>query len=298
MFLKAAGPALVKRVAEILQKQGIPLMPLKGVLLQKLVYGEQTFRPISDVDILVPEAQFPEACRALRREGFTEEHWELGGWQVTLRDPTGPPLGVDLHRRIARTSRARLSPEGMFQRGVRDAHVFGVPVTLPCPEDLFAHLLLHATLHWLKQSSLHRPQDFEWTAGALALDVDRCARHLSEQGLLIHARLMLPLIAAEASGDFIGKLALRLPSPASARASTWLVRALAARYPQPGHLGRRLAGLALAPSLAKAITAAIRDRIRRANADAHTSGNRQASGSYGPEVGPTPTRLEKDRDGH
>src|SRR4051794_12798967 len=73
MFLKAAGPALVKRVAEILQKQGIPLMPLKGVLLRKLVYGEQSFRPIADVDILVPEAQFPDACRALRREGFTDE---------------------------------------------------------------------------------------------------------------------------------------------------------------------------------------------------------------------------------
>ena len=103
MFLKAAGPALVKRVAEILHRRRIPVMPVKGVLLQRLVYGERSFRPIADVDILVPEPQFGAARAALRDSGFTDERWELGGWQVTLRDPAGPPLGVDLHRRLTRT---------------------------------------------------------------------------------------------------------------------------------------------------------------------------------------------------
>ena len=264
MFLKAAGPALVKRVAEILQRQGIPVMPLKGVLLQKLVYGEQVFRPITDVDILVPEARFADACVALRREGFVEDHWEVGGWQVTLRNPAGPPLGIDLHRRLTRTTRAHLTSAGMFQRGGLDEQLFGTPVVLPCAEDLFAHLLLHATLHWLRVGQLHRTRDFEAVAGALALDAERCARHLTEQGLVAHARLMLPLLAAEAGGEFVPALARCLPSPPRARASSWLVRALAARYPRSGHIARRLAGLVLAPSLSSALLTAVRDRLGRA----------------------------------
>lgn len=263
MFLKAAGPALVKRVAEVLYRRRIPVMPVKGVLLQKLVYGEQSFRPIADVDILVPEPQFGAALAALRDTGFTQERWELGGWQVTLRDPAGPPLGVDLHRRLTRTSRSRLSVAGMFQRGKMDAQLFGAPVILPSAEDLFAHLLLHGTLHWLNLGRLHRPQDFEAVGHELAIDVARCARHLTDQGLLPHACLMLPLITRDAGGAFVEMLASRLPlAPPRTRAATWMVRALAARYPRPGHPARRLAGLALAPSLSGAIATAIRDRMR------------------------------------
>jgi hypothetical protein len=235
-------------------------MPLKGVLLQKLVYRDESFRPIVDVDLLVPEARFFEAYAELRGAGFTDERWELGRWQVTLRNPTGPPLGVDLHRRLARTSRARLTAAGMFQRGTIDTQLFGAPVVLPCPDDLFAHLLLHATLHWLNLGRLHRPRDFEEVARALALDPERCAKHLADQGLLTHALLMLPMIAAETGGPFVEALITRLPRTARERVATWLVRELTARF-DAGHPARRLAGLALAPSISSALTSAALDRF-------------------------------------
>jgi hypothetical protein len=149
----------------------------------------------------------------------------------------------------------------MFQRGVADSGLFGAPVVLPSPEDLFAHLLLHATLHWLNRARLHRPEDFEAVSRALALDVERSARHLVEQGLLTHARLILPLVAAQTGGTFVPDLARRMPDLTRARVSAWVVRALVAGYPHPGHAGRRLAGLALAPSLSGAIATAIRDRL-------------------------------------
>lgn len=150
----------------------------------------------------------------------------------------------------------------MFRRGQTNAELFGAPVILPSSEDLFAHLLLHATLHWLNLGRLHRPQDFESVGQALTLNVDQCARHLSEQGLLPHAWLMLPLITHDAGGEFVDALASRLSAPPRARAATWLVRTLAARYPRPGHAARRLAGLALAPSLSSALATALRDRMR------------------------------------
>jgi hypothetical protein len=235
-------------------------MPLKGVLLQKLVYREESFRPITDVDLLVPEQQFFDACAELRDAGFTDERWEVGRWQVTLRNPAGPPLGVDLHRRLTRTSRARLSSAGMFRRGTIDTQLFGAPIVLPCPDDLFAHLLLHATLHWLSLGTLHRTGDFEAVARALAIDPDRCARHLADQGLLPHALLMLPLIAGDAGGPFVEELRARLPATARARAAAALARALTARF-AAGHPARRLAGLALVPSISSALASAALDRF-------------------------------------
>jgi hypothetical protein len=239
-------------------------MPVKGVLLQRLVYGEQTLRPIADVDLLVPENRFLEACAMLRREGFTDQHWEIGRWQATLRNPDGPPLGVDLHRRLTRTSRSRLTAAGMFERGRLDEILFGALVVVPCHEDIVAHLVLHAALHWINVGTLHRPEDFESVGGVLALDADRCASHLARHGLLAHARLILPLVAAKTGGAFVRDLMQRLPAPPRARASSWLVRALVARYPRPGSAARRFAGFVLAPSLTQAVTSAIRDRISRA----------------------------------
>ncbi len=259
MFLRAAGPTLVKHVAEILGQRGIPVMPLKGVLLQKLVYGDRSFRPIVDVDLLVPEARFFEACALLGANGFTDQQWPPGEWQVTLKNPRGMPLGIDLHRRLARTSRTRLTPAAMFARGARDTRLFGAPVVLPSNEDLLAHLLLHATLHWINRGTLHRPGDFEALASVRVMDAGRCAQHLRDQGMNAHALLLLPMIAAEVEGPFIPALLRQLEPDARARIVGGLVRALTRRFP-PGAPGRRLAGLALAPSIAGALLGALRDR--------------------------------------
>lgn len=258
-FLRAAGPLLVKRIVEILEPRGIPVMPLKGVLLQKLVYGDRTFRPIVDVDLLVPDARFFEAYALLRANGFTQERWEPGEWQVTLKNPRGVPLGIDLHRRLTRTSRARLTPAAMFARGTRDTGLFDAPVVLPSNEDLLAHLLLHATLHWIKRGNLHRPGDFEALASVRVMDAGRCARHLREQGMIAHASLMLPMIAAQTKGPLVPALLQQLDCGPRGRIVVGFIRALTRRFP-PGAPARRLAGATLAPSISGAVLDALRDR--------------------------------------
>jgi hypothetical protein len=262
MFLMAAGPALVKRVAEILGAHRIPVMPLKGVLLQRLVYGEKSYRPISDVDLLVPEPRFLDAHAALRAAGFTEERWEDGHWQVTMRNPEGPPLGVDLHRRLSRTSRSHLTPAGLFERGTSDARLFDTSVAIPCGQDLLAHLLLHATLDWLNLGKLHRARDFQTVGEALSLNPGLCVEHLKRQGLVVHALLMLPAIAQEAGGSFVKELTAAVARAASVGAScrAFVIQAIAARF-EPGHPARRLAGPILAPSLMAAVVSATRDRL-------------------------------------
>lgn len=257
-FLRAAGPALVVEVAGILARRRIPVMPLKGVLLQKLVYDPARFRPIVDVDLLVPEARFDEAYEALRWAGFSSERWEPGEWQVSLKRPGGAPLGIDLHRRLTRTVRSRLTGDGLFQRGTSNATLFGVAVTVPCPEDLLAHLLLHGTLHWIRYGRLHRPEDFPAVTQELGIDPDQCARHLKNQGLAPHALVLLPMVLDTA--DAFLSVDASLPSDRRDRRAARTIQAICDRF-EPNHPMRRLAGIALAPSLWRAAMSAARDRL-------------------------------------
>jgi hypothetical protein len=258
-FLRVAAPALVVEVAEILGRRGIPVMPLKGALLQKLVYDPDRFRPIVDVDVLVPQARFREAYDGLRTAGFSDERWEPGDWQVSLKRPGGSPLGIDLHHRLTRTARSRLTGDGLFERGTGNTQLFGAPVVIPCAEDLLAHLLLHATLHWIRYDRLHRPDDFQAVTTSLAIDPVSCAGHFRRQGLVPHAIVFLPKVLAPGNTAFSSIFAAHLRADRRERAAAWAVETICARF-EPGHPARRIAGLALSPSLAGAAMNGIRDR--------------------------------------
>jgi hypothetical protein len=254
-FLTNAGPILLREVAGVFRGHDIPIMPLKGVLLQQLVYGVKSFRPISDVDILVPSRRFFESHQLLRAAGFSVEHWEPDDWQVALRKPEGPPIDIDLHRSLTRTPRSRLTGDDLFARGTVNSSLFGVEVVLPSANDLFAHLLLHATLHWIHVGRLHRPEDFRAVARSLSIDPRQCARHLNELALTPHALLLLPHLQ-ETETPFFSILSNELnPSP-GARATAMIVQQICGHF-GARHPARRMAGLTLAPSIPRALGGAL-----------------------------------------
>ena len=58
-------------VARELARAEIPVMPLKGALLQLDVYArDPAQRPLTDVDVLVPESRFVAAMQRLARRGY------------------------------------------------------------------------------------------------------------------------------------------------------------------------------------------------------------------------------------
>jgi Uncharacterised nucleotidyltransferase len=254
IFFTVAGPNLVRDVAAVLASEHIPIMPLKGVLLQAIVY-KTSFRPMADVDLLVPPDSFERARSALRRAGFEV----LGIGRDIFRRP-GSILEVDLHRNLSMPSRSRLSAEDMFLRGRSDVDLFGVPVVVPDARDLYAHLLLHLTLDWLIRGGLHHPQDFEAVPDALGLSVSSVAEHLRTVGLEPHAYLMLPLLEPLNPGGFTGRLREALSLSGALRARAELVSRLCA-HSRAGSWARRAAGALLAPSLTKAIPEAILRRV-------------------------------------
>jgi len=260
LYLGGKGRGLIHEAAEILASQGIPLMPLKGVLLQQLVYGgsKRGTRLISDVDVLVPPARFAEAHALLRDAGFTEAHWEGGGWQVALRRP-GEVLCLDLHQRLSRTARARLTAERLLAGASRDTSLFGVEVLVPRPTDLFAHLVLHASLHFLNRGQLHHGEDFVAVPAALQLEAATCAATLVQHGLERHTLLVLSLVPDGDLTPFLRDLRRTLGKSPRHAAATHLVRSLATRFPV-GSWERRVAGLLLASSSSRALASALQDR--------------------------------------
>jgi len=261
LFLIEAVPRLVRTVGEILIARGIPVMPLKGALLQRWVYGARVFRPVSDVDVLVPPGRFHDARTALQLAGFTMEREEPGGWEVALRCPNGW-LEIDLHRRLSSTARSKLSAQDFFYRGRPDSSLFGVEVILPDPRDLYAHLLLHMTLNWLVGRGLHHPGDLEAVPRAFSLSPSLLAEHLSRMGLAPHAALVLPLVLGAVEGDFTARLFDALPLAATERFAVAAARVLCRGPVLPRSFPRRAAGFMLAPSWMEAAREAILKRLK------------------------------------
>jgi len=260
LFLSRAAERLVVEAARALGTRAIPVMPLKGALLQKLVYAGQTSRVrlLSDVDLLVPPARFAEAHDTLRAAGFTRERWEGGRWQVAMGRP-GSLLALDLHQRLSRTTRARLTPEEMFRDAQPNRELFGVEVLVPRPECVFAHLVLHATLHCLNHDALHHPEDFQIVPERLRLEPRASAANLLRYGLGSHALFLVPRLPHPLS-PFLEELAALLARHPILRARTALVRAIADRC-EPRSLARRSAALLLSDQWGRALWQAGRLRL-------------------------------------
>lgn len=98
-------------VTDILQKSNIDFYVLKGVTLDSL-YPFEGIRPISDVDLLVPDRkQFERACKALEKNGFSSEN-EVWDYHKTYYKNNGSyRTMLEMHIRPASRMSADLSSE-------------------------------------------------------------------------------------------------------------------------------------------------------------------------------------------
>jgi hypothetical protein len=256
-----------ERAARTLAAAGIPVMPLKGILLAYWVYPDPADRLGVDVDLLVPPARWEEAVERLKADGFRarERPWNLQKELIL----SAPPLGIelDLHQALFSAGRFRLPPADVFGRGRADRSLYGIPVVLPDPLDVVAHLVGHAASDHRMASLRRLAADLERLAAAFRLAPGDAARRLEEAGMARAARLILGLIG-EAS-PFGAGTRLRLSpdavSDAIADASAVLMR----RFPTrsllsilAGHLSNTSLPQA-ALSAAFSLTLRLRGALRR-----------------------------------
>lgn len=203
------GRAVLETGARVLGQHSIPIMPLKGIWLQQFVYADPSERPITDVDVLVPDAQYARALTALRDAG-----WAVCGAnaaETALRSPTWP-LPLDVHRALFVRTGFDMPSHALFERGTVDEHAFGVRVVSPDPLDVFAHLVGHfVKSRGGRDSERHALRDFPELASRFELEPSATARHLERCGLARASRYALRCVPAtvDASGfcrDTLGEL--------------------------------------------------------------------------------------------
>ena len=134
----------------IVTGRGIPVMALKGATLLEEVYGNPGLRPMSDVDLMVPEERAGEAYTLLRDLGYrpigTAEEQE-----ATHRNHRHLPTLVsedgivvlEVHSHIVTKDSPFRFDIGAFWDHAREATVAGVCVKAPRPEHMLLHLAVH-----------------------------------------------------------------------------------------------------------------------------------------------------------
>jgi len=185
-------------VGTCLNRCGVRPMPLKGALLQKIVYGPGT-RSSVDLDLLVHPRDVPKVRYALMRAGFTREsHYQVTEEYIHKRFP----IPLDLHWAVFPEGLFNLSTDSLFMRSSANHTLFGFDACIPQALDLFAHLIGHFVKSRMSTPHLKHLNDFVHVAKALHLDAFKTASHLEECGLHRAARYTLQLVYDFAKDTF------------------------------------------------------------------------------------------------
>ncbi len=210
----------------VLNDAGIVPMPLKGVLLQHVVYQDPADRLLSDADVLIPPGRFEDAIAALRAAGHTIS--PEGRAAAATRGP-GARLDVDVHRRLFSPGLYGLTAEHVFARAAPEPRLFGAAVVVPDPLDLYAHLVGNFAKGRHGARDAPQLRDFSAVASRFSLSPAPIARHLERHGLARAARYALAH-AAEAGDAFAAQVLARLRLDPVGAVSAAAARALTRRY--------------------------------------------------------------------
>ncbi len=138
------------KVLELLRRDNISVIVLKGAHLAELVYGNRALRSMGDVDLLVHKDDLMRVEAVLLGIGYTPLDYNrtIGkdnkhfGYILSKRE---------LHLEVHWTILPSMSPfdidiNGQWERS-RPAIIAGFEVAVLCPEDLLLHLCLHTCGH-------------------------------------------------------------------------------------------------------------------------------------------------------
>jgi putative nucleotidyltransferase-like protein len=139
---------------------GVEAIPVKGLVLTEMFYGNLALRPAGDIDVLVRPRDLPAARDALRGLGYAQEavpayeerhhpfhdapYYRPGPFRQT-------PL--ELHHGLSAPRQFRMDAASLWERSVT-AELFGRRLRVLGPEDTLLHLAVHRAraplrLRWL-----------------------------------------------------------------------------------------------------------------------------------------------------
>jgi len=201
------APEVLRQVVTAVRPLGIPVMPLKGVLLQQLVFDDPTERFLTDVDVLIPLHRWPDARGALLASGFEPRAAAKSMIEESFHTPGG--FVLDLHGRLFGVGRYRMRTRDVFERAAVDRDLFGVPIHLMDGYDLFAHLVGKIASDHLSTEHADRYEELSRVPARLQLSARRAADRLVSCGLRRAARYALA-VQSDRTGDAFARSVLNI----------------------------------------------------------------------------------------
>lgn len=223
-----AARETLREVAALLSERGIPVMPLKGILFQLVLYADPAERPLTDVDVLVPEGRFAESIDLLVQHGYRPSSAGPSWIEAAFRSPRGLPL--DLHRSVFCPLRFRMPTEELFARATRDEALLGLPLWLQHPLDTLAHLVGKLVSDHVHSAAEPRLAELERWVDKHALEPRAAARHLARCGLSRAAQHVFSRGARERAHPFYRGALAALPGNALSGLVVGVAGRLAARF--------------------------------------------------------------------
>lgn len=202
--LSIAGELL--RLLGPFQQNGIPIATFKGVVLAELVYGDLTLREVSDLDVIVHEADLNKAediliaCgyqAAFPNRDYRSAFLSYQG-QYAFRH-TQTAILVDLHWRLSSKGVAFPIEAAEIWPKLMQVTIAGRTVPTLAPDDLALFLAAHGTkegwkrLLWVCDFAelLRKYQDIDWAAV-----LQRAQRSHSSRAFLLAVLLSSKLLDA------------------------------------------------------------------------------------------------------
>jgi Uncharacterised nucleotidyltransferase len=139
---------------------GVEAIPVKGLVLTEMLYGNLALRPAGDIDVLVRADDLPAAREALRGLGYAQEavpayeerhhpfhdapYYRPGPFRQTA---------LELHHGLSAPRQFKMDAASLWERSVM-TELFGRPLRVLGPEDTLLHLAVHRAraplrLRWL-----------------------------------------------------------------------------------------------------------------------------------------------------
>ena len=222
----------LRTLLEALGREDCPGLVLKGAALAPIYYGDLGARSMGDVDLLVPEHQFPLAMQIMMANGWRPLHYrpELFDTRFCHAIPmlNDRGAGVDLHCHVISQSCEVGADRAFWEQAVR-FNADGVEATTLCTTDHLMHACAHG-VWWVRDPPLRwivdvvmilrsRRASIDWTRVGLqakergvGLRVGRALRFLFDLGLEVPVALAEHLIS---EADWIERRRLRLATSSS-----------------------------------------------------------------------------------
>ena len=128
---------------------GVEAIPVKGLVLTEMLYGNLALRPAGDIDVLVRPEDLPAARDGLRALGYAqaavpayEERHHPFHDAPYYRPGAFRDTALELHHGLSAPRQFRMDAASLWERSVT-TELFGRTLRVLGPEDTLLHLAVH-----------------------------------------------------------------------------------------------------------------------------------------------------------